>query len=150
MTPPDSPEKLAAAGRRSDFHPLLDCTMGPLMFDIRHGAHLSGSAPYEPAINHRVNRIILNIGPGAVSVELFAANGMFTVGELIGQLVAALRMPVNSVEIANAQRCGVSVPGQQYPPNVSRASILTMRYTFAGMQLTSIGNGVAYANCLLR
>ncbi|RPD60302.1 hypothetical protein L226DRAFT_526573 [Lentinus tigrinus ALCF2SS1-7] len=150
MTPPDSPEKLAAAGRRSDFHPLLDCTMGPLFFDIRHGVHLSGQAPYEAAINHRVNRIILNVGPGIISIEICANNGIFTVGDLIGQLVAALRMPINSVEIANAQRCGVTAPGQQYMPGVSRASVFAVRHTFIGLQLASLGNGVACANCLLR
>ncbi|KAI0690499.1 hypothetical protein C8T65DRAFT_699966 [Cerioporus squamosus] len=150
MTPPDSPQKLAAGhGRRSDFHPLLDWTMGPLQFDIRHGAHLSGQAPYEPALNHRVNRLIINVGPGALSVELIANNGVFSVGDVVGQLVAALRMPASPVEIANAQRCGAAAPGQ-YPPNISRVSLLNTTYTFIGFQLTSLGNGVAYANCLLQ
>ncbi|RDX51645.1 hypothetical protein OH76DRAFT_261041 [Lentinus brumalis] len=149
MTPPESPQNRAAAGRRSDFHPLLDCSMGPLMFDIRHGVHLSGAVPREAAINHRVNRLILNIGPGALSVELIASNGMFTVGDVVAQLVTALRMPASPVDVANAQHCGIAAPGQ-YPPNISRASLINLRYTFVGFQLTSLGNGVAYANCLVR
>ena len=149
MTPPDSPDK-QARGRMTDFHPMLDARGPPLAFDIRHGTHLSGEAAKQPAINHHASRLLVNIGPNVLTIEIVASTSAGpTLGDVFGQLASALRMRAHSAEVANAVQLGVAAP-HSVVPNISRAGIMNVKFIFAGFTLRALQNGVAYVDCHLR
>ncbi len=149
MTPPESPDKPVRGGRMTDFHPMVDARGPPMQFDIRQGLHLSGSAANSPAINHPATRLLVNIGPNVISLQIVASNGAFlTLGDVFGQLVSALKMPASEVEIANVARLGVSAPR-----GISKEALmspLNLGFIFAGLSLRTLQNGVAMADCHMR
>ncbi|KAI0754101.1 hypothetical protein C8Q80DRAFT_1265797 [Daedaleopsis nitida] len=151
MTPPDSPEKPAhhGRGRTLDFHPTVDARGPPLSFDIRMGTHLSGTAAGSPAVNYPAGRLLVNIGPNAIVVEIVPSNGTTpTVSDVVGQLAYALKTRASPAEIANAVQFGLAFP-HSIAANTTRAGLLSVKYTFAGFTLRSVQNGVAFVDCHL-
>ena len=151
MTPPDSPEKAAGGGRAvSDFHPMIDVRGPPLTFDIRQGMHLSGAAASQPALNHPAALLVVNIGPGLFTVEITPARGatVITLGDVYGQLTAAMKARASPAELTQAALQGFSI-ATQVPPHATRATMMHVRVGFAGFSLRCVQQGVAYADCHL-
>ncbi|KAI0765924.1 hypothetical protein BD413DRAFT_481874 [Trametes elegans] len=131
VTPPASPDKIARG--QSDFHVLLDASARPPSFDIRAGTMLHPQTANVPAINHRVSRMLVNVG-GFFAFEVVAQTGPVpTLSELVGQLVRAVR-----------------VPADPRTPAFTRGHALGNRVVFAGLSLRSIDRGVAVCDLHLR
>ena len=74
--------------------------------------HLSGDAARERAINHAVQRMAVNVGPGFLTVDVVPTNGTtITLSDFYGQLAYALSMRADSKEVANAVQLGFMLGG---------------------------------------